>query len=87
MTEQRIRDLREKAAKARHFASYSPCDERLAANLESYAKQLEEEARKLEEMKETPPLTPQAMEATHEPPTTEAMAALKIEEPKEPGEQ
>ena len=84
MTEQRIRDLRAKAEKARQFAQYANGDERLVANLESYSKQLEDEALKLERVKEAEPLSPQAMEATHEPPTTESMAALKIEGPKEP---
>jgi hypothetical protein len=93
MTEKEIRDLREKAAKARQFAKYAAGDDRLVANLESYAQQLESDAEKLEGTKEegaketAPPLSPQAMEATHEPAANESMAALKADDQKEPGDQ
>jgi hypothetical protein len=92
LTEKEIRDLREKAAKARQFAKYAAGDDRLAANLESYAEQLESDAEMLEGAKEegaretAPPLSPQAMEATHEPDNAHSMAALKTEEPSEPSE-
>ena len=87
MTDKEIRDLREKAAKARQFAKYAAGDNKLVANLESYAQHLEDDARKLEGAKEVaPPLSTQAMEATHEPDNAHSMAALKTEDPKEPGE-
>jgi hypothetical protein len=43
------RTLREKAMKARELARYVAGDQRTTDNLESYAKELEEEALRLEE--------------------------------------
>ena len=63
-----IRDLREKAANARHFARQTSSDPLLVANLESYAHELEEDARKLE-----------AKEAALQPADTESHVSLKID--------
>jgi hypothetical protein len=53
-------------------------DRQTAANLLSYAADLETQAAKLE------PLSSQAMEASGEPSSTQAMAALKTEVPEQP---
>ena len=75
----RIRGLRAEAERARRLAKMT-LNVQTAANLRSYADDLEAEARKLEEQ---PKSAPQAMEAPGEPDTTHAITALKTEEPGE----
>jgi hypothetical protein len=50
VSEERIRELRDRAARARYIAEL-PAGEHVRANLISYAEQLEMEASKLEESK------------------------------------
>jgi hypothetical protein len=71
------------AAHTTQLALYST-DEQVIANLRSYADDLEARANKLEGEPKEAPLSPQAMEATHEPDTAHAMAALQTEEPEKP---
>lgn len=84
---ERVRELREKAAKARRFAQLFRADDPAVVSLLRYAEELEGEARELEEVKEPATLSPQAMEATHEPSSAEAVAAFKTEDdPTEPSD-
>jgi hypothetical protein len=73
--ERRIGELRAKADRARHHA-IRVGDAMAAANLKSYAEQLEAEAAKLEAEPHTE-ISAQAMVVTGEPTTTQAMAALE----------
>ena len=79
----RIRELREKAVRARQLAKFSAGDEQLISNLASYAAELEEQAQKLEEALPAAPSPPQAMAAI-ERPLNGAAAALKSQNPKDP---
>ena len=85
MSQLRIQELRNKAAHARQLADMIG-DQKAAANLRSYAVDLEGDATKLE----TQTLPPAALDSTVLEPSTgpEAIAAIKSEpdaEPKEGG--
>lgn len=78
MSKREICRLLECAARARLFANYAIGNEQQVKNLTSYAEELEEKARRLDDIEQTAELSQSAMEVSGEPCTKDAAVALNI---------
>jgi len=85
MTQQRMQELQAKAARAREVAALCS-DKIVAANLRSYAADLDAEVAKLRARLESEATTQSESGADESAPFPEAAAALKPPSPDKPGE-